>query len=72
MNESGTDPLGMFLLFLKRTADVLATRLTVVFRRFLRFGSFLFVGVANAIVANATSIPKDPTSCSVAKYRSIS
>ena len=28
----GTDPLGMFTLFLKRTADVLAPRLSVVFR----------------------------------------
>ena len=28
----GTDPLGMFPLFLKRTAEVLAPRLAVVFR----------------------------------------
>ena len=28
---AGTDPLGMFPLFLKRTADVLAPRLSVVF-----------------------------------------
>ena len=27
----GTDPLGMFPLFLKRTADVMALRLSVVF-----------------------------------------
>ena len=32
----GTDTLGMLTLFLKRTADVLATRLSVVFRRLLR------------------------------------
>ena len=31
----GTDPLGMFLLFFKRTAEVLAPRLSVVFRRLL-------------------------------------
>ena len=36
----GTDPLGLFPLFLKRTADVLAPRLSVVFRRLLRLGSF--------------------------------
>ena len=36
----GTDPLGMFPLFLKRTADVMALRLTVVFRRLVRLGSF--------------------------------
>ena len=32
----GTDPLGMFSLFLKKTAVVLAPRLAVVFRRLLR------------------------------------
>ena len=36
----GTDPLSMFPLFLQRTADVLALRLCVVFRRLLRLGSF--------------------------------
>ena len=34
----GTDPLGMFPLFLKRTADVMASRLSVVFRRLVRLG----------------------------------
>ena len=36
----GTDPLGMFPLFLKRTADVMAPRLSVVFRRLVRLGWF--------------------------------
>ena len=36
----GTDPFGMFSLFLKRTADVMAPRLSVVFRRLVRLGSF--------------------------------
>ena len=36
----GTDPLGMFPLFLKRTADVMAPRFSVVFRRLVRRGSF--------------------------------
>ena len=40
----GTDPLGMFPLFLKRTADVLAPCLSVVFRRLLRLGSSLLGG----------------------------
>ena len=31
----GTDPLGIFPLFLKRTADVMAPRLSVVFRLFV-------------------------------------
>ena len=35
----GTDPLGMFPLFFKKTADVLASRLAVVLSRLLRFGS---------------------------------
>ena len=40
----GFDPLGMFPLFLKRTADVLAPRLSVVFRRLVRLGSSLLAG----------------------------
>ena len=36
----GSDPLGMFPLFLKRTADVLAPRLSVVLRRLVHLGSF--------------------------------
>ena len=36
----GTDPLGMFPLFLNRTADVMAPGLSVVFRRLVRLGSF--------------------------------
>ena len=36
----GSDLLGMFPLFLKRTADVLAPRLSVVFLRLVRLGSF--------------------------------
>ena len=37
----GIDPLGMFPLFLKRTADVLAPCLSVVFQRYVSLGSFL-------------------------------
>ena len=36
----GTDPLGLFPLFFKRTADVMAPHLSVVFRRLVRLGSF--------------------------------
>ena len=35
-----TDPLGMFPLFLKKTVDVMAPLLSVVFRRLVRLGSF--------------------------------
>ena len=64
----GTDPLSMFHLFLKRTADVMAIRLSVVFRRLVRLGSF----PACWRQANVTRIPKGPPSSSVANYRPIS
>ena len=64
----GTDPLGMFPLFWKRTADVLAPRLSVVFRRLLRLGSF----PAYWRQDNVTTIPKGPSSSFVANYRPIS
>ena len=60
----GSDPLGMFPIFLKRTADVLAPRLSVVFRRRVRLGSFL----ACWRQANITPIPKCPPSSSDANY----
>ena len=58
----------MFPLFLKRTADVLAPRLSVVFRQLLRLGSF----PACWRQANVTPIPKGTSSSSVANYRPIS
>ena len=60
----GSDQLGMFPLFLKRTAVVLAPRLSVVFRRLVRLGSF----PACWIEENVTPIPKGPPSSSVANY----
>ena len=59
-----TDPLGMFPLFLKTTADVMTPRLSVVFRRLVRLGSF----PACWRQANVTPIPKGPPSSSVANY----
>ena len=64
----GTDPLGMFPHFLKRTAEVLAPRLLVVFWRLLRFGIFPVCWR----VANVTPIRKGPPSSSVSNYRPIS
>ena len=64
----GTDALGMFPLFLQRTADVMAPRLSVVFRRLVRLGSF----PACWRQANVTPIPKGPPSSFVANYRLIS
>ena len=63
-----TDPLGMFPFFLKRTADVMTHRLSVVFRRLVCLGRFL----ACWRQANVTPIPKGPPSSSVANYRPIS
>ena len=64
----GTDPLGRFPLFLKRTADVLAHQLSAVFRRLDRLGSFL----ACWRQANVIPLPKGPPSSSVANCRPIS
>ena len=63
----GSDPMGMFNLFLKR-ADVLAHRLSVVFRRLVRLGSFTPCWRQ----ANVTPIPNGPSSSSVENYRQIS
>ena len=63
----GTDPLGMFPLFPKRTADALAPRLSVVFRQLVLLGSF----PACWRQANVTLIPKGPPSSSVANYSPI-
>ena len=60
----GTDPLFRFPLFLKRTAYVMAPRLSEVFRRHVRPGSFR----ACWRQANVTPIPKGTPSSSVANY----
>ena len=58
-----------FLFFLiKRTADVMAPRLSVVFLRLVRLGSF----PACWRQANVTPIPTGPPSSSVTNYRPIS
>ena len=64
----GTDPLGMFPLFLKITAHVMAPSLSVVFRRLVRLCSI----PACWKQANVTPIPKGPPSSWVANYRPIS
>ena len=64
----GTDPLCMFPIFLKRTADIMAPRPSVVFHRLVRLSSF----PACWRQANVTPIPKGPPSSTVANYRPIS
>ena len=58
----------MFPPFLKRTADVMASRRSVVFRPLVRLSNF----PACWRQANVTPIPKGPPSSFVANYRSIS
>ena len=65
---SGPDPLGMFPLFLQRTAYIMAPSLRVVFRRLVRQGSF----PPCWRLANVTPIPKGPRPSSVANCRPIS
>ena len=61
----GTDPMGVFPLFLLM---LWPPRLSVVFLRLVRLGSF----PACWRQANVTPIPKGPPSSSVANYRRIS
>ena len=58
----------MLPLFVKRTADVMALRLSEVFRRLVRLGSFPSCWGQ----ADVTPISKGPPSSSVANYRPIS
>ena len=58
----------MFPLFLKKTAEVLALHLAVVFLRLLRLGSFPVC----RRVSNVTPIPMGPHSSSASNYRPIS
>ena len=64
----GTDILGMFPLFLKRTAEVMASCLSVVLQWLVRLFNFPTCWRQ----ANVTPIPKGPPSSSVANFRPIS
>ena len=64
----GTDPLGMFHFFLRRTADVMAPRLSAVFWQLVHVGSFPPCWRQSIV----TPIPKDPPSSSVSNYRPVS
>ena len=50
----GVDSLGVFPLFLKKVADIIAPKLSTIFRRFIRLGSFPECWRS----ANVTDIPK--------------
>ena len=62
--RGGTDPLSMSPIFLKRTADVMALRLRLVFLLLVRLHSFPPCWGQS----NVTPIPKGPPSSSVANY----
>ena len=64
----GADPVGCVSFFLKRTADVMASHLSAMFRWLVCLGSFPDCWRQ----ANVTPIPKGPPSSSVANYRLIS
>jgi len=66
--HGGVDPVGVFPLFYKKVADILAPKLSRIFRGLLRSGSFPLCWR----VANVTAIPKDGTSSDVSDYRPIS
>ena len=64
----GTHPLGIFPLFIKRTSNVMAPHLSVVFWCLVYLGSFR----ACWTQANVSPILQGPPSSSVANYRPIS
>ena len=51
---AGVDPLGVFPLFIKKDADIIAPKLSIVFRKLIRLVSF----PECSLFANATAIPK--------------
>ena len=62
------DPSGCFPMFFRKTASVLAPKLSSLFRRLLRCGEFPL----QWRIADATPIPKGPLSVLVCNYRPIS
>ena len=64
----GTDPLGFFPLFCKKMAHLLAPKLSVIFRKLLKEGSFPLCWRT----ANVAPVPKGPLSPDPSEYRPIS
>ena len=64
----GVDPLGVFPLFFKMVADIVAPELRVIFRRPIRSGSFRVCGCST----NVAAIPKGPPFMEKENYRPIS
>ena len=66
--NGGVDPSGCFPMFFRKTASVLAPKLSCLFRRLLRGGEFPL----EWRIADVTPIPKGPLSSLVCNYRPIS
>ena len=64
----GVDPLGVFPLFFKMIADIVASKLRFIFRRLIRSGSFSVCWHS----ANVAAVPKGPSSIEKKNYRPIS
>ena len=67
-SRGGTDPLGVFPLFLKQVEPVIAPKLSAIFRNLIRSGSF----PDSWRCANVVPVPKGCTSSSASDYRPIS
>ena len=63
----GTDPSGMFPLFLKEVTEVLAPRLSVIYRKLMGTGCFPLC----SRIANVTPFPKGSLSSDMDNYRPI-
>ena len=64
----GVDHLGVFLLFLKKVADINAAKLSIIFHKLIHLGSFPECWQSS----NVTAIPKGATSHDRENYRPIS
>ena len=62
------DPLGVFPLFLKKVADIIAPKQSISFFRIIRLGSFPECFRS----ANVTAIPKGAPSSDMENYQPIS
>ena len=64
----GVDPLGVFPLFLKKVADIIAPKLSIIFCRLIHLGSFLECWGS----AKVTAIPKGVPSSDRENYQLLS
>ena len=63
----GVDPLGVFSLFMKKVADIIAQKLSIIFRGLIRWGSLPECWRS----AKGTAIPKGALSPDRENYRPI-